>query len=70
MVPGDIVEVNKTLTPLLPIIHQYMVETLHSSITLSDTFTVSSTSNKPIVSDDLKGKNNDPSVTPVGECIF
>ena len=70
MVQEDVIEVTRTLTPMLSIVRQYVGEVLcNSCVTSTDTSTQSFVSDKSVVSDDFKGDNNDTSAVPLGLCI-
>ena len=72
MVQEDVVEVNKTLTPLLSIVRQYLGELLYNSLTLIDASAQSMVSDKEsvVASDDPKGDTADTPVVAMGKHIF
>lgn len=72
MAQEDVIEVHKTLTPVLSVVRQYLGEVLHNhNLTSADTSSQLLVDDKPVVSDDLiKGDTSDAPVVTLGECIF
>lgn len=73
MVQDDVAEVNKTLTPLLSVVRQYLEELLYNSSTLTDASTRPMFNNDNellVVPDNLKGDASDTSVLAMGKYIF
>ena len=72
MVQADVAEVNKTLTPLLSVVRQYLEELLYNSVTLTDASAQSVVNNNEplVVPNDLKGDTSDTPVLTLGKCIF